>query len=115
MRHHNANRKLGRVKNQRRALLNSLARSVVLAEKIETTEPKAKEVRPLVERLITYGKKGTVASSRLLAERIGKTATKKVVDILAKKYESRNGGYTRIIKSGRRDSDGANTAIIEFV
>ena len=115
MRHHNKNKKLGRGKNQRKALLNSLARSVVLTGKIKTTEPKAKEVRPLVERLITYGKKATVASSRMLAERIGKTAAKKVTDIWAKKYESKSGGYTRITKSGRRDSDGASTAIIELI
>jgi large subunit ribosomal protein L17 len=115
MRHHNANRKFGRDKNQRKALLNSLARSLVLHDKIKTTEPKAKEVRALVERLVTYGKKGTVASARLLAERVGKTAAKKVADTLAKKYDGKQGGYTRITKSGRRTSDGAGTAIIEFV
>ncbi len=114
MRHHNANRKLGRTRKVRKALLNSLARSLVLSEKIKTTEPKAKEIRPLVERLVTYGKKGTVAANRLMVERIGKTAAKKMTE-LAKRYASKSGGYLRIIKAGRRDSDGASIAYIEFV
>ena len=115
MRHGDHNRKLGRESGQRRALLNSLARSLVLKDKIKTTLPKAKEVRPLVERLVSYGKLGTVASNRLLAERVGKTAAKRVTDTIAKKYVKREGGYTRITKLGRRASDGASMAIIEFV
>ena len=115
MRHGNHNRKLSRESGQRKALLNSLARSLILKDKIKTTEPKAKEVRPLVERLVTYGKVGTVASNRLIAERVGKTAAKKVKDVLAKKYETRTGGYTKIMKMGRRGSDGASVAVIEFV
>lgn len=115
MRHHNANRKLSRTRKVRKALLNSLARSLVLTGKIKTTEPKAKEVRPLIERLVTYGKSGTVASNRLMVERIGKTAAKKMTDVLAKKYAKVSGGYTRITKAGRRGSDGASVAIIEFV
>ena len=115
MRHANHNRKLSRTRNQRKALLNSLARSLVLKEKISTTEPKAKEVRPLAERLITHGKKGTVAAHKLIVDVVGKAAAKKVVDTLAKKYADRAGGYTRIVKKGSRLSDGAKTAIIEFV
>lgn len=115
MRHHNKNRKLGRKKNQRQALLNSLARSLILKEKIKTTEPKAKELRPIVERLVSYGKTGNVSASRTLSAKVGKTAANKLIANLAKKYQSRAGGYTRVIKSGRRNSDGAAMAIIEFV
>lgn len=115
MRHHNQNRKLGRVRKQRKALLNSLARSLVLHERIETTEPKAKEVRPFVEKLITAGKKGTIAARRDLSSKIGPNATKVLMESLVKKFEKRNGGYTRIMKKGRRLSDGSPMAIIELV
>ena len=115
MRHHNANRKFGRVTKVRKALLNSLARSLVLAEKIETTEPKAKELRPFVEKMVTSGKKATVAVRRSLSAKVGSVATKKLVDDLGKRYEKRNGGYTKILKVGRRLSDGSKMAIIEFV
>ena len=115
MRHHNANRKFGRVRKVRKALLNSLARSLVLHERIETTEPKAKEIRPFVEKMVTSGKKATVSVRRSLSTLIGKNATKKMVDELSKKYEKRAGGYTRIIKTGRRLSDGSKMAIIEFI
>jgi large subunit ribosomal protein L17 len=115
MRHLNKIRKLSRVKKVRVALLNSLARSLVLHERIKTTEPKAKEIKSFVEKLVTKGKKATVASRREINESLGKEATKKMVDTLAKKYESRAGGYTRIIKAGRRASDGSSMAIIEFV
>ncbi len=115
MRHHNVNRKFGRVRKQRKALLNSLARSLVLHQKIETTEPKAKELRPFVEKLVTNAKKGSVAVRRRIAAVIGKVATKTLVDSLSKKYQSRKGGYTRVVKTGRRKSDGSPKAIIEFV
>ena len=115
MRHGNHNRKLGRERNQRKALLNSLARSLVLHEKIQTTEPKAKELRPFVEKIVTMGKKGTLASVRFNVEKVGKTASKKLGNELSKKYADRNGGYTRITKLGRRASDGSKIAIIEFV
>lgn len=115
MRHHNANRKFGRVTKVRKALVNSLARSLVLHERIETTEPKAKELRPFVEKLITKGKLGTIAARRDIGERVGPMAAKMIVDTLSKKYENRAGGYTRIIKMKRRLSDGADMALIEFV
>ena len=115
MRHHNAIKKFGRVRKQRKALLSSLARSLVLEEKIETTEAKAKALRPLVERLITHGKKGTIAARRTITTRVGKEGTKKLVDILAPKYKERKGGYTRIVKLPRRLSDSSARAIIEFV
>jgi large subunit ribosomal protein L17 len=115
MRHLNKNRKLSRVKKVRVALLNSIARSLILHGKIKTTEPKAKEVKSFVEKLVTKGKKATVASRRDITVSVGKEATKRVVDELSKKYEKREGGYTRIIKAGARKSDGSSMAIIEFV
>ena len=96
-------------------MLNSLARSLVLHQKIKTTEPKAKEVRPFVEKLLTNARKGTVATRRSISTLIGKDAGKALVDTLSKKYDGRKGGYTRIVKTGRRASDGAPMAIIEFV
>lgn len=115
MRHSNHNRKLSRPRNQRKALLNSLARSLVIHEKIKTTEPKAKELRPFVEKIVTKGKKGTLAAHRDIVAMVGKTAAKTVIDTISKKYEDRKGGYTRIVKLGRRKSDGSPMAVIEFV
>lgn len=115
MRHHNKNRKLSRVRKVRKALVNSLARSLVLHQKIETTEPKAKELRPFVEKIITKGKSGTITALRSISASVGKSVAKIVVEDLAKKYEGRNGGYLRISKLQRRLSDGSKMAIIEFV
>ena len=115
MRHHNQNRKFGRVTKVRKALLNSLARSLVLHEKIETTGPKAKEIRSFVEKLITKGKLGTIAARRNITIKVGAKATKVVLDVLAKRYEGRKGGFTRITKMQSRKSDGSPMAIIEFV
>lgn len=115
MRHHNANRKLSRDRKGRIALLNSLARSLVLHQKIETTEPKAKEVRPFVEKLVTKAKTQTITARREISAKIGPKATKLLIDDIAKKFEKVNGGYTRIVKIGRRMSDGGSVAIIEFV
>jgi large subunit ribosomal protein L17 len=115
MRHHNQNRKLGRVRKVRKALLNSLARSLVLRNKIKTTEAKAKELRPFVEKLLNKGKTKSVVARRALGVAIGKEAAKILVDSLAKKYEDRNGGFLRIVKMNRRLSDGAKMAVIEFV
>jgi large subunit ribosomal protein L17 len=115
MRHHNANRKLSRVRKVRKALIFSLARSLVLYEKIETTEPKAKELRPFIEKLITKGKASTIVSRRVIGAKIGPKAAKILIDTLSKKYKNRNGGFTRITKSKTRASDGSKMAIIEFV
>ncbi|KKQ78162.1 MAG: 50S ribosomal protein L17 [Candidatus Zambryskibacteria bacterium RIFCSPLOWO2_01_FULL_39_39] len=115
MRHHNANRKFSRVRKVRNALINSLARSLVLHQKIKTTEPKAKELRPFIEKLVTKGKAGTVSARRIIGTKIGVGATKILVDTISKKYEDRKGGFTRITKSKRRLSDGSKMAIIEFV
>ncbi len=115
MRHGNVNRKFGREQSQRKALLKSLAYSLVVKGKIKTTEPKAKEIRPFVEKLITLGKKQTLASRRELESRVGKIAAKRIATILSPEYMKRNGGYTRITKMIARQSDGAKMAIIEFV
>ncbi|EFK96058.1 50S ribosomal protein L17 [sediment metagenome] len=118
MRHHNANRKFGRERNQRRALLRSLAIALIKNEKIETTEAKAKEIRKYVEKLITKGKKGDLATKRLLISKLGSGGAYVVDHIfeLAKKYIDRPGGYTRITKKGDRiGSDGAPMAIVEFI
>ncbi|MBX4199243.1 50S ribosomal protein L17 [Candidatus Parcubacteria bacterium] len=115
MRHGNVNRKFGRERNQRKALLKSLAHNLVVTGKVKTTEAKAKEIRPFVEKLITLGKRETPASKRLLEARVGKMATVKLVGPLAAQYKTRAGGYTRITKLVRRGSDGAPMAVIEFV
>lgn len=115
MRHHNANRKLGRKTNQRKALLSSLALSLTIKGKIKTTEAKAKALRPFIEKLITLGQKGTLASRRLLEARVGAIAAKKIATDISPSFKGRPGGYTRITKMVRRTSDGASMAVIEFV
>lgn len=115
MRHHNANRKFGRERNQRVALMRSLAYSLTLSGKIKTTEPKAKELRPYMEKLITLGKKQTLASRRALESKVGPKAAKKIASELASTYKARAGGYTRVVKMGQRVTDGSHMAIIEFV
>lgn len=115
MRHHNVNRKFGREKNQRKALMKSLAHSLALEGAIKTTEPKAKELRPYIEKLVTLGKKETPASRRLLQSRVGIKAAKKIQDEWAPLYKERRGGYTRITKMAPRRSDASPMAVIEFV
>jgi large subunit ribosomal protein L17 len=116
MRHHNKNRKFGRKSNQRHALLKSLACSLIRDEKIVTTEAKAKELRPFIEKVVTAGKDDSVSSRRLINSRIdNKELTKKLVTEISSKYAERNGGYTRIIKLPLRQSDAAKMAQIEFV
>ena len=117
MRHHNKNKKFGRVRKQRTALMRSLARSLILHDRIQTTESKAKALRPFIEKLITKGKDGTLAARRLVLSRLGGSdiATTKIFDTLSPKYKERNGGYTRITKAGTRVGDAAKEAIIEFV
>lgn len=117
MQHSNKNRTLGRVRSQRTALLRGLAVSLIRDEKIKTTEAKAKELRPYIERLITHGKKNTIAGRRIVASRLGEPDTKvikKVFDEIAPRFATREGGYTRIIKLGRTPA-GRDEAIIEFV
>ena len=108
-------RKLSRKRNQRKALLKSLAGALFLNEKIKTTEAKAKEISPFAEKCITRAKKGDLASRRLLIKYFSKEMVKKLIDKIGPKYKDRKGGYTRIIKLGPRKSDGARMAIIELV
>lgn len=116
MRHHNANRKFGRERNQRRALLRSLARELFLQGRIITTEAKAKEVRPFAEELITIARDNSVASRRLVLSKMGNNPiVPKLMSTIAPKYVGRNGGYTRVIKLDRRPSDGSKMAVIELV
>ncbi|MBU1046281.1 50S ribosomal protein L17 [Patescibacteria group bacterium] len=118
MRHHNSNKKFGRSKNQRKALLRSLAISLVENESIKTTETKAKSLRPFVEKLITRGKKDSIFTKRLLMMKLGGENMKivnKLTNELAGKYKERNGGYTRITKLTHRQGDGSPMAQIELV
>ena len=118
MKHHNSTRKLGRPTGQRTALLRSLAIALITNDKIQTTEAKAKELRPFIEKIIAKGKADNLASKRMVLSRLGSggtDATKKVFETIAPKYKERNGGYTRIVKMPKRVGDGASIAIIEFV
>ena len=114
--HHVKGRKLSRYKDQRTALLRGLVSELIRHERITTTLAKAKETRVVAEKLITHGKKGTVHHRRLaLAQLPDKRVVKKVFDDVASRYEDRNGGYTRILKLGPRQGDGAAMALIELV
>jgi large subunit ribosomal protein L17 len=115
MRHGNVNRKFGRKTDERRALLKSLARSLVLEGRIKTTEAKAKEVRPMVEKLVTKGRNVTLANRRSLISSLGdEKAVAKLIKT-AEGYEGRQGGYLRIVKMLPRKGDAAKMAVIEFV
>ena len=109
------NRKLGRTKGPRKALLKSLMRSLVLRGKIQTTEAKAKEIRPLMEKMVTRGKVASIANRRLLIAALGDERTASKLFKTAEQYTSRNGGYLRIVKLVPRKGDAANMALIEFV
>ena len=117
MRHGNNVRKFGRTKNVRRALLKGLALSLIKREKILTTEAKAKEIRPYVEKLVTQAKTNTVATKRLVLAKLynREEETAKLYTTLAPRYATRAGGYTRITKMPARKSDGSKMAYIEFV
>lgn len=116
MRHRKNKITLDRKAGPRRALLKTLVEQVVLFEKVTTTEAKAKAVRPLVERLVTRGKKNDVTSFRYLVQHLPSVvAARKVRDVLGPRFKDRAGGYTRIVKLGNRAGDGAPTARIEFV
>ncbi len=117
MRHHNTKRKFGRDKNQRKALLSSLALNLIVRGKIKTTLPKAKELRPFMEKLVTKAKKGDMATRRVVISKLSnrRPEVKKLFEVIAPKYMDKNGGYTRVLKLGQRISDGTPMAIIEFV
>ncbi len=117
MRHADKNRKFGREQKVRRTFLKGLALDLIRHGKIKTTEARAKELRKVVEPLVTLAKKGDVASTRVVAARLmnRKTETKKLVEKIAPTYKDRNGGYTRITKLPVRKSDASKMAMIEFV
>ena len=116
MRHKVGGRKLQRTSSHRRALLRNMAASLIKHEQISTTLPKARELRPYVEKLITLGKRGGLSNRRLAHARLlDDTQLVKLFDVLAARYAGREGGYTRVIKAGIRGSDAAPMAIIELV
>ena len=116
MQHRKAGKKLGRTTSHRRALFRNLIRAMIISEKVITTETKAKALRPIIEKLITIARTNNLASLRLAITWVpDKTVLKKLVSTIAPRYTSRPGGYTRIIKLGRRAGDAAPIAQIEFV
>lgn len=117
-------RKLGRTSDQRKAMLRDLATDLIINERIETTETRAKELRSVVEKLITLGKRGDLHARRQAAafvrnevadEEANQDALQKLFVVIAPRFEERQGGYTRIMKMGPRRGDGAPMAVIEFV
>ena len=115
MLHGNKKKQLSRGRNQRNALIKTLAVSLIRYEKITTSEIKAEVLKPFVEKLITKGKEGTLAAQKLIARRVGPATASKIVKVIAPKYKDRNGGYTRVTKLKTRLSDGMKVAQIEFV
>jgi large subunit ribosomal protein L17 len=116
MRHGKAHRRFNRRPEHRKAMLANMAASLITHEQIVTTLPKAKDIRPIVEKLVTLGKKGSLHSRRqAISEMRDRDAVKKLFDVLAPRYKDRAGGYLRIIKAGHRYGDMAPMAVIEFV
>ena len=116
MRHGFANKKLNRTSEHRKALLKNMLNSLIKYEQITTTLPKAKFLKPQADKIITLGKKTTLQNTKLLMSKLQDiNSTNKVKKTLSKRYEKRNGGYTRIIKAGFRYGDKAPMAVIEFV
>ena len=116
MRHRVAHRKLGRTTEHRIAMLKNMSASLIKHEQIITTLPKAKELRPYVEKLVTLAKRGGLSNRRLAEARLQDDAQlKKLFDTIAVRYADRPGGYTRVLKAGFRASDQAAMAVIEFI
>ena len=115
MRKLNKGRKFSRKIGPRKALLRVLVNNFLLNEKIKTTEAKAKELRSIAEKMITRAKDASLANRRLLASSLTPKLTKKIIEEIAPQYKDRQGGYTRIMKLGPRNSDGAKMVIIELV
>lgn len=119
MRHQKRGRKLNRTASHRKALFSNLACSLVVHKRIKTTEPKAKELRSFIDRLVTYAKKGNLHGRRLIRKNIKGKLSKSIANILiheiAPSFKNRNGGYTRIIKLNNRKNDNASVSLIEFV
>src|ERR1044072_4445868 len=116
MRHGMSGRKLNRTKNHRKALFMNLAQALIKHEQIKTTLPKAKDLRPIVEKLVTLGKGGGLHARRQLIARLqNEVLANKLLTVLADRYKGRPGGYTRVLKAGFRWGDAARMAIVEFV
>ncbi|HEY5364395.1 MAG TPA: 50S ribosomal protein L17 [Aestuariivirga sp.] len=116
MRHGFKGRQLNRTSEHRQAMFANMSASLIKHEQIVTTLPKAKDLRPIVEKLITLGKKGTLHARRqAISQMRDIEQTKKLFDVLAKRYKDRKGGYIRIMKAGFRMGDNAPVAVIEFV
>jgi large subunit ribosomal protein L17 len=116
MRHGNAHRKLGRKTQHRRAMFANMAAALVKHEQIVTTLPKAKELRPVVEKLVTLAKRGDLHARRnAISVMRDVPMVKKLFDVIGPRYKDRNGGYTRVLKAGFRHGDSAPVAVIEFV
>ena len=116
MRHGKTGRKLGRRSDHRKAMFANMAASLIRHEQIVTTLPKAKDLRPIVEKLVTLGKRGDLHARRQVIAQIGNEGVvKRLFDTIAPRYATRNGGYLRIMKAGFRHGDNAAMAVIEFV
>lgn len=116
MRHRKAGRKLNRTSSHRKAMFANMAVSLIEHEQIVTTLPKAKELRPIVEKLVTLGKRGDLHARRQVISQIqDETQARKLFEAIAPRYADRQGGYTRIMKAGFRHGDSAPMAVIEFV
>jgi len=116
MRHGNAHRKLNRTAEHRRAMWANMAAALIKHEQISTTLPKAKDLRPIVEKLVTLGKRGDLHARRQAIAQLRDVAiVKKLFDVIGPRYKDRNGGYTRVLKAGFRYGDSAPQAVIEFV
>ncbi len=116
MRHGNAHRKLNRTAEHRKAMFANMCAALIKHEQIITTLPKAKDLRPIVEKLITLGKRGDLHARRQAVSQMRDVAmVKKLFDVMGPRYKDRHGGYTRIIKAGFRYGDSAAIAVIEFV
>jgi large subunit ribosomal protein L17 len=116
MRHGNAHRKLNRTAEHRRAMFANMCAALIKHEQITTTLPKAKDLRPIVEKLVTLGKRGDLhARRKAIAEIRDVPMVKKLFEVIGPRYKERNGGYTRIMKAGFRYGDNAAVAVIEFV
>src|SRR5436190_20403041 len=116
MRHGNAHRKFSRRSDQRKALFQHLASALIKHEQVITTLPKAKDLRPVVEKLITLAKRGDLHARRQAAAELrDPPMVKKLFEVLGPRYASRNGGYTRVLNAGHRCADSAPVGVIEFV
>jgi len=116
MYHGRAKRRFNRTAEHRQAMFANMAQALIKHEQIMTTLPKAKDLRPVVEKLVTLGKKGDLHARRLLISRLrDETLSAKLIDVIGPRYKERNGGYLRIMKAGFRKGDNAAMAVIEFI